>query len=153
MAGRSLKGVIQVCAAKRRFPTLEEVNLAATPGLRGYQCVACGGYHLTSQSGPAPIEQPAEDRKPTFETSVLGRAKLVRSSRAEYERRIVWGECVSKAKSNGIVRVRIEGAEFETTIPVQPANVRGLLKAGMKLKVEFCPKPLHVRVLPDQRFG
>jgi hypothetical protein len=152
MAGRSLKGVIQVCSAKRRFASAEEVATAIRPGLSSYRCLACGGFHLTSQGGSSSVSDTSDDRKPTFETSVLGRAKGSRANQVAGVRRTVWGECVGSPKADGTVKVRFEGKEFVTTVPVQPAHVRQLLKAGSKVKIEYSQKPLLVRIVSDQSF-
>jgi hypothetical protein len=63
------------CLRKRRFPTEAEA-LEASNGFRVYRCPVCGGYHLTSQ-GSAKSE-PLPEVKPTFETSILARARWKR---------------------------------------------------------------------------
>jgi hypothetical protein len=141
------RSVLKVCASKRRFGSALEADQAAGPGLKGYHCPACGGYHLTSQAEPAPKPSPGEERKQTFEPSVLGRAKLIRRPSEKPSKRIVTAECLGRAKADGKVMVRIEGVQYETTAAVQPAHLRGRLEPGLKVRVEFCSKPLLVRVV------
>jgi hypothetical protein len=139
--------VLKVCASKRRFGSSAEVEKAAGPGLKGYLCPACGGYHLTSSTSLPAKSEVQEERKQTFEPSVLGRAKLIRGRADKAEKRMVTAECLGRAKADGRVIVRIEGREYETTTAVQPAHFRSRLKAGLRVRVEFCTKPLVVRVV------
>ena len=147
MAGRSLKGVIHTCAAKRRFATLDDAEKAARPGLSFYRCVACNGYHLTSQGADTVGSSPSEEMKPTYETSVMGRAKGVRKKPSDSEKSEVAAVCTLKAKPNGIVRVRIGKIEMDTTEPVQPAQLRSAILVGTKLRVEYRESPRLVRVI------
>ncbi len=46
---RSARARKSFCMGKSAFLTLEEAE-AAQPGLTPYPCVACGSFHLTSES-------------------------------------------------------------------------------------------------------
>jgi len=48
--------------------------LAECHGFRVYQCPVCNGYHLTGQGKPSK-PKPLPETKPTFESSILARAR------------------------------------------------------------------------------
>ncbi len=74
------RGQVRNCASKRRF--LSKADAAAVIGGRRlgvYSCPLCSGFHLTSQSVlPATGKPSVELEKPTFDSSLLARAKWVR---------------------------------------------------------------------------
>lgn len=55
--GRYLKSAERACSAKARFDTPLDAERACEWRFRAYACAVCGGYHLTSQSGPATTER------------------------------------------------------------------------------------------------
>ena|GEM_PF-6110128 len=61
------------CVSKRKFETEAEA-LAECHGFRVYQCPVCNGYHLTGQGKPSK-PKPLPETKPTFESSILARAR------------------------------------------------------------------------------
>jgi hypothetical protein len=144
------KRAIHVCTSKRRFADMASAQVALKPGLKPYLCPSCGGFHLTS-SGASGGQSPAtahDDKTVPFDLPVLLRANGGMRKRPEGTRRSIVAVCVSTAKSNGNVRFKFEGQEYETTEPVQPANLRHLLRPGLKLKIEAClDKPFYARVV------
>lgn len=145
------KRPIHNCAAKKRFGDKPSALARAKPGLTAYRCPACGGFHLTSAGAPAnpPGEKSDLDEKPApFEVPILLRASGGPRGSARIDRKIVVASCAAKPKRNGIVRVRVDGREFETTEPVQPANLRHVLSTGVRVKLEISfGKPFFARVI------
>jgi hypothetical protein len=71
--------------SKRRFVTKAEAVLAIGEKRLGvYACPLCAGYHLTSQTVIQAAEKAAlmpREEKPSFDTSLLARAKWIDGDR------------------------------------------------------------------------
>ncbi|RYG38641.1 hypothetical protein EON81_03105 [bacterium] len=57
MPGKFLKKAARACTGKARFESAESAVRHSQGRLRSYRCAICGAWHLTSQSGPAPVEK------------------------------------------------------------------------------------------------
>lgn len=142
------KSARKVCASKRRFLNLAEAQAAASHERKPYLCPVCGGYHLTTRKGVKPSPAPpVEERKPTFDNPLaLGKQKP--TGKQEGATGTVIAECVGTVKPNGIVRLRLGDKEFNSTEAVQPAPLRPLLKAGVKVRVSIqLGPPFRAKVL------
>src|SRR5579862_5831906 len=137
-----MKSQFAACARKTAYGNRSDAEAAAGSKFGVYLCPICSRYHLTSAKPGSTKRPPKEEPKPSFETSLLGRAKLKRP-RAESDQRIEAAICLGKARPDGRVRLEIGGKELLSN-PIQPASLRGVMKQGLKVRVKVGPDSCEV---------
>jgi hypothetical protein len=132
-ASTAMKSQFAACARKTAYATSDQAEEAARGRFGIYLCPICARYHLTSSKPATPGKAPTPERKPTFESSLLARAKLKRPKEQSVPK-TVDATCAGKARADGRVRLVCEGREVLSE-PVQPASLRLEIKQGVKVQV------------------
>ncbi len=131
-----MKSQFAACARKAAYPTSAEAESAARGRFGVYLCPVCARYHLTSsRPGSANAGGSEAEQKPSFETSLLGRAKLKRPKTKEIVK-IEIATCLGRARPDGRVRLELGGQEVLSE-PVQPASMRLEMGQGVQVRVRL----------------